>query len=192
MANYKVDKSIDSESRVTNFIDVGIHEDVLLKDVEYKVSTQGNQYLVFHFEKDGKALSHTEWEPSDDDPQKLENKTNNQIKRIKHIVTKFIPEDQYIIDVEDFKAFCESTLNLLGQNYLEKLVRLKVVYNFNNYTSLPNYTPFIEKMEVTKDKSRLEIISIDKMTRDRPDVEQTQTNPFEVKTENSKAGDLPF
>jgi hypothetical protein len=198
---YNVNKNIDSEGRSANFIDVGIHEDVELKGVEYKISPEaGNEFMVFHFEKDGKQLSHTEWKPKDQDPEKLENKTNNQIKRVKHIVTKFISEDLYIFEVSDFKSFCLKTIQLLGNSYVGKKVRVKVVYSFNNFTSLPNYVPFIEKMEVPKEKSQLEILSIDKMTKERADVEPVvQTNPFETKVENIGNGpqvdnvnDLPF
>lgn len=180
---YNVNKNIDSEGRSANFVDVGIHEDVELKGVEYKVSPDaGNEFMVFHFEKEGKTLSHTEWKPKDVDPEKLENKTNNQIKRVKHIVTKFISEELYTFEVNDFKSFCLQTIKLLGDSYVGKKVRIKVVYSFNNYTSLPNYVPFIEKMEIPKEKSKLEILSIDKMTKERADVEpQVQTNPFENK-----------
>jgi hypothetical protein len=177
---YNVNKNIDSEGRASNFIDVGIHEDVELKGVEYKISPEaGNEFMVFHFEKDGKSLSHTEWKPKDQDPEKLENKTNNQIKRVKHIVTKFIPEDLYVFEVSDFKSFCQKTIQILGNAYVNKKVRIKVVYSFNNFTSLPNYVPFIEKMEVPKEQSKLEILSIDKMTKEKADVEPAvQTNPF--------------
>ena len=183
---YNVNKNIDSEGRSANFVDVGIHEDVELKGVEYKTSPDaGNEFMVFHFEKEGKTLSHTEWKPKDVDPEKLENKTNNQIKRVKHIVTKFISEEMYVFTATDFKSFCLNTIKLLGDSYVGKKVRIKVVYSFNNYTSLPNYVPFIEKMEVPKDQSKLEILSIDKMTKERADVEPTvQQNPFEVKVED--------
>jgi hypothetical protein len=198
---YNVNKNIDSEARSANFLDVGIHEDVELKGVEYKVSPDaGNEFMVFHFEKDGKNLSHTEWKPKDQDPEKLENKTNNQIKRVKHIVTKFISEDMYVFTATDFKSFCQNTIKLLGNAYVGKKVRVKVVYSFNNFTSLPNYVPFIEKMEVPKEQSKLEILSIDKMTKEKADVEPVvQENPFtkveELSTENNTVVDenqMPF
>lgn len=196
---YKVDKNVKSEARATNFLDVGIHEDVELVGVEYKVSPEGNnEFIVFHFEKDGRKLSHTEWKPRDVDPEKLENKQANQIKRVKHIVTKFISEDVFVFEAANFKGFCESTINLLGTNYVGKKVRLKVVYSFNNYTSLPNYVPFIEKMEVPKEESKLEILSIDKMAKTQADVEKPQTNPFEggvngdMNKKDNDSNDLPF
>ena len=198
---YKVDKSVDSEARTTNFMDVGIHEDVELTGIEYKTSPErGNEFMVLHFEKEGKRLSHTEWKPGDVDAEKLANKQANQIKRIKHIITKFISEDVFVIEADSFKEFCESTIRLLGNSYVGVKVRLKVVYSFNNYTSLPNYVPFIEKMEIPKEESKLEILSIDKMTKTQPDTEvRTQDNPFRSNETNQKnssvdpgTDDLPF
>jgi len=195
---YKVDKSVNSEARTTNFLDVGIHEDVELTGAEYKTSPEGgNEFLVFHFEKDGKKLSHTEWKPRDVDPDKLVNKQANQIKRVKHIVTKYISEDAYTFEAADFKGFCESTITLLGQSYVGKKVRLKVVYSFNNYTSLPNYVPFIETMDIPTEKTKLEILSIDKMVKTQADVERPQNgNPFEAPTTDKDSTDadtdLPF
>ena len=198
---YNVNKNIDSEGRSANFIDVGIHDNVELKGVEYKVSPEaGNEFMVFHFvDESGKTLSHTEWKPKDQDPDKLINKTNNQIKRVKHIITKFIPDDIYIFEVSDFKSFCTKTIQLLGNAYIGKKVRIKVVYSFNNFTSLPNYVPFIEKMEVPRDQSKLEILSIDKMVKEKADVEShVETNPFEtpvsglVGNTSRDINDLPF
>jgi hypothetical protein len=196
---YKVDKSVNSEARTTNFLDVGIHENVELTNVRYDVSPNaGNEFIAFTFEMDGKTLIHTEYQPKDEDPEKLENKKANQIKRIKHIVTKYISEDLFVINAQNFKEFCESTIRLLGTSYVGVKVRLKVVYSFNNYTSLPNYVPFIEKMDVPKEKSGLEILSIDKMTKTQPDTERnTQTNPYEstdksASDTNKGDNDLPF
>lgn len=181
---YNVTKDINSESTTTDFLDVGIHENVQLTGVEYKESEAGNKYMVFHLEKDGKKLDHTEWEPRDVDPTKLENKRLNQMKRVKHIVTKFIPEELYVFKATDFKSFCQETIRLLGESYKNKLVRAKVIYAYNNYTSLPNYVPFMESMNVPKEQSKLSILSIDKMTRDKADVEpKAVTNPFDTPIE---------
>jgi hypothetical protein len=195
---YNVNKNINSEGSDVAFLDVGIHEDVLMTNVEYKVSSNGNEFMVFTFEKDGKAVTLTEWRPKDDDPSKLEDKTNNQIKRVKHIVTKFIPEEMYEFDATSFKEFCEKTIAMLGDKYKDKKVRVKVIYNYSNYTTLPPYVPFIETMDVSKEDSKLEVLSIDKMTKDKADSEPAaQTNPFEntqESTESStdKKDDLPF
>jgi len=193
---YDVNTSIDSEGSGANFLDVGIHDDVELIKVEFKTSSEGSEFMVFQFEKDGKKLSHTEWKPRDEDDERLENKTKNQIKRVKHIVTKFIPEDKYVFSVTDFKSFCENTINLLGETYKGKKVRIKVIYSFNNYTSLPRYVPFIELMSV--DKTKLEILSIDKMKKEIPDANTSESNPFKPKDKANTElptevkSDLPF
>lgn len=191
---YNVNESIDSESGGANFLDVGIHDDVELTSVEYKVSSEGNEFMVFTFEKDGKKVTLTEWRPKDEDAERLESKTKNQIKRVKHIVTKFIPENQYVFNATDFKSFCENTIKLLGSSFIGKQVRLKVTYSWNNYTTLPNYTPFIEKSDVKKADSKLEILSIDKMKKDNiADTDYAEKNPFaksgngDTKTDNAKA-----
>ena len=188
---YKVDTTIDSEARGLNFIDIGIHENAELTNVEYKVSQEGNEFMVFTFSKDDKILTHTEWKPRDEDPEKLENKTKNQVKRVKHIVTKYIPEEKYVFNAETFKSFCENTINLLGDTYKGKKVRLKVVYSYNNYTSLPNYVPFIESMDIPFDKSRLEMSSIDKVTKDKPDTEVVTRNPIEDLEETETVFTIP-
>lgn len=172
MPVYNLTKNIDSESNSANFIDVGIHDNIVMDRVEFKQSPKGNYFLAFYFkDEEGKELSHTEWEPTDDDPKKLEDKITNQMKRVKHIATKFISEDDFVFDANDFKDFAEKTIKSLDGKYNNKKVRIKVVYSWNNYTSLPNYVPFIESMDIPKDKSNLSITSIDKMKKDQPDVE---------------------
>lgn len=206
MSKYTVNKDVKSESSGINFMDVGIHENCELKKVVYDVSEKGSEFLVFHFEDEkGKQLAHTEYKASDNDPLVLANKEANQIKRIKHIATKFVSEDAFTFSADSFKEFSEKTIKILGSNFVGIKVRLKVIYSWNNYTSLPKYVPFIEKMEIPKDKSNLEISSIDKMTKDRPDDRPTWVEkPFETSTDsdpllsmdtpNESTGDndLPF
>lgn len=182
---YIINKSVNSEGRQRNFIDVGIHDNVELISVEYKISPNNNPFLVFTFKKDGKILTHTEYEPKDKDGNILESKQNNQMIRLKHIATKFIPEDQFIIEVMDnnFEKFCKQYLSLLGNKYVGIKVRIKVVYSDKNYTSLPRYVPFIERMDV--EKSTLEILSIDKMVKDKPDQIDSTPNPWQVDFEEN-------
>lgn len=193
--SYIVNKSINSEARQTNFIDVGIHDNVELKSIEYKISPNGNPFLVLTFEKDGKLLTHTEYEPKDRDGNILENKKLNQIKRLKHIFTKFVSEDEFTIETETFEDFCKSIIRILKGKFEGKKVRVKVVYSNKNYTSLPKYVPFIERMDV--EKSDLEILSIDKMVKDSPDKVTTTPNPYSDLAELNTASepdenDLPF
>jgi len=186
---YNVTKDINSESRLNNFMGPAIHENAELKHIEegkypivYGESKKGNKFAAFHFINDkGEILIHTEYEPSDEDQEKLENKTINQIKRFKHIITKFVDEDKFIFEATDFETFVKKSIEILGDNYIGKKVRLKVVLNNNDYTTLPNYVPFIENMEVTKSKLSINT-AMDKMVKSRPDVETSSNeNPFATK-----------
>jgi len=198
---YKVDKNVKSEGSNLNFIDVGIHENVYLTDIRIDISKNGNEFIAFTFEKDEQTLIHTEYKPKDVDAQKLEDKTKNQIKRFKHIITKYISEDAYTFEAGSFKEFCEGTVKLLGDTYKGKPVRIKATYSNNNYVTLPPYTPFIETMDISAADSKLKLSSIDKLTKSAPDAEVPVTNPLNdllgetEQTETPKeAGleDLPF
>jgi len=194
-------KNVKSEGSNLNFIDVGIHENVYLTEIRIDISKNGNEFIAFTFEKDGQTLIHTEYKPKDVDPQRLEDKTKNQIKRFKHIVTKYISEDAYTFESKDFKSFCEGTVKLLGDSYKNKPVRIKATYSNTNYVTLPAYTPFIETMETSQEDTKLKISSIDKMVKSRPDAEVQVTNPLNdllgttEQTETPKEEslkDLPF
>lgn len=178
MSTYIVNKTINSEGRKLNFIDVGIHDNVELISIEYKVSPNNNPFLVFTFEKDGKRLTQTEYEPKDKDGQILEDKKRNQIIRLKHIATKYISEDDFDFESNSFEDFCQTILKKLKGKFEGKKMRVKVIYSNKNYTSLPKYVPFIESMDVPKEKSSLEISSIDKMVKDTPDKNNNRPNPY--------------
>jgi hypothetical protein len=189
---YNVTDKIESESsRSNNFIGPGIHDNCELKHKNadtypliYGESAKGKKFAAFHFINDkNEVLIHTEWEPFDVDESKLANKTENQIKRFKHIITKYVPKEKYEgFTAQNFEDFVKKSINILGKHYVGIKVRLKITLNNANYTSLPNYTPFIELMSVPKADSVLSInTAMDKMVKDRPDVEQTSsTNPFAV------------
>jgi hypothetical protein len=198
--SYIVNKTINSEARQANFIDIGIHDNVELKSIEYKISPNNNPFLVLTFEKDGKTLTHTEYEPKDKDGNVLEDKKLNQIKRLKHIATKFVSEEEFTIEAETFESFCKSIIRILKGRFEGKKVRIKVVYSNKNFTAFPRYVPFIERMDVPK--SGLEILSIDKMTKDSPDKVVGDANPYKLDltpvTEETpvdgvdESNDLPF
>jgi hypothetical protein len=192
-------KGIPADGSASNFIDVGIHDNVELTNIRYdKSPKEGNKFLVFEFKSEkGQELAHTEWEPRDADETRLNQKITNQIKRIKHIAKRYMPEEDFNFEANDFEGFALKTIQLFGDKYKARKVRIKVVYSNSNYTSLPNYVPFIEGMDVPREDSKLEILSIDKMVRDRADREAPSTNPLEdlqqgSQTTTNKADDLPF
>jgi hypothetical protein len=212
---YNVTKEIESEVRTNNFMAPGIHENCELKNTKdaaqypivYGESAKGKKFAAFHFiNSKNESLIHTEWEPFDENEEKLANKTNNQIKRFKHIITKFVPKESFEgFTVNNFEDFVKKSIQILGTKYVGVKVRLKVTLNNSNYTSLPNYTPFIELMSVPKEDSVLSInTAMDKMIKDKPDQESNgSVNPFataantaDLKTfesyPNSDINQMPF
>jgi len=173
-------KDIPADGFGVNFMDSGIHENVELTNIRYDTSPNNNKFIVFSFKNvRGQTLDHTEWEPSDVEETRLNQKITNQIKRIKHIAKRYMPEDTFDISTDSFENFALKTIQLFGDKYKGVKVRIKVVYSNSNYTSLPNYVPFIESMDISKEESKLEIISIDKMLRDKADRESPVANPLD-------------
>ena len=203
--NYNITADFESDNSGTNFMDVGIHENVELTRIVYNTTDKGNQFLAFYFKNEtGAELSHTEWEPGDQDLEKLQSKTQNQMKRVHHIMTKFMTKEEAKIKVSSFKEFAEAVISKMANKYVGKKVRVKVIYSWNDFTSLPKYTPFIETMDIAKEDSKLKISSIDKMVKDKKDKEtstvvnifdqvedNTQGNP-ELASAEGKTNDLPF
>ena len=198
---YNVTDKIESEVRSNNFMSPGIHDNCELKHkdgetypIVYGESPKGKKFAAFHFINDkNETLIHTEWEPVDIDNEKLANKTNNQIKRFKHIITKYVPKENFEgFTVNNFEEFVKKSIQILGKKYVGVKVRLKVTLNNANYTSFPNYTPFIELMSVPKADSVLSInTAMDKMVKDRPDVETSGSpNPFATVNLATAAKDL--
>jgi hypothetical protein len=193
---YNVTKEIESESRSNNFMSPGIQDNCELKHkdtdkhpIQYGESAKGKKFAAFHFiNEKGETLIHTEWEPFDVDEEKLANKTINQIKRFKHIITKYVNKESFEgFSANGFEDFVKKSIQILGNAYIGKKVRVKVTLNNSNYTSLPNYTPFIESMSVPKADSVLSInTAMDKMVKDRPDQEVSSgVNPFAPTAINS-------
>ena len=175
-------KDISADAPSTNFMDSGIHENIELTNIRYdKSPKEGNKFLVFTFKNEkGQELNHTEWEPRDEDDTRKHQKGTNQIKRIKHIAVRYMLETEFDTIINDFEHLALHTIQVFGDKYKGKKVRVKVTYSDNNYTSLPRYIPFIEGMDVPLEESELDIRGIDKMVRDRADREQPLANPLDA------------
>lgn len=202
---FLVDESIQSEARAVNYVDVGIHDNAELTEIKADTSPNGNNFIAFTFTTpDGKVLTKTEWQPTGEEYDALLKKAQNQVKRIKHIMTKYIPESETKVeyDTDNWMKYA-STVKAKLDPYIKGVkVRIKGVYDNNNYVTLPNYVPFIERMDV--EQTTLEMRSIDKVTRDVADREVPVTNPLEIEDsdavspfpEQSKdtgdINDLPF
>ena len=123
--------------------------------------------LKFTFEdSNGAQVSHFEWPIDGDDDEAIKKKAVNQAKRIKHIMSKFLAPDTQFPAADSFEKLATIVVSMMKAKKDIK-VRLKTVYNYNNFVALPKYVPFIETMDVAS--SKLKINDIDKMVKEEPD-----------------------
>lgn len=211
MIKFKVTEDIQKPNVSNRYMGPGIHENVEMTRVEY-AKTEKSEYLAFYFVNDkNEQLSHTEWKIKMNKPlEEMEeglvkfytNITNEQVARIDRIVTTFIPKETFQgVEADTFEEFANKTITALGDSYKGKRVRIKVVYDKRNYTSLPPYTNYkwIESMDIPTEKSEIEILGKDKMVKDIPknmEGADPVSNIIEQKaianTDASKTEDLPF
>ena len=185
-------------------LSAGIEDNVLLTAVRFDKSANGNMFIEFKFEKEGKTLTHTEWEPTkrdDETEESFQNKCDNQFSRIEQIMKCYYPnpEDRQFVG-ENFTQFAQWVTNMLNKADLNTLLRVKIVYNNGGYTTLPKYAKytFIEPMSlVNENKSVIVKLGIDQF--EKPiiaDLEKSNPNPFNVEgtmdSNNADPNGLPF
>lgn len=192
------------------FLVAGIHEDVFLTGIRYETSVQGKSFIEFKFEKDGRIMTHTEWEPSKTTPnyqlsdEEFELKCDKQFKRIEQILLCYYTENELQFEDGNFKDYANWIVGLLSADKVKTTpVRVKIVYNEKGYTTLPKYAryTFIEPMTVDKNSSLIAELGIDIFTKPViADAETNNSNPFQVvsgtldntTTSENKTDDLPF
>jgi hypothetical protein len=183
---YDLTLNIDSEQNGLTYIEPDVQENLYLGKpdgsypIVYEESKSGNEFIAFHFlNKEGQTFVHTEWVPKSDDSAILDKKNSNLTKRILHIAKKLVDESQLKFKVETFEQLAKKIISVVGNNYKGKLFRCKVVLNNKNYTTFPNYVPFMENMDVPKEKSKLRIGASDKVVKSKADtIIVTSPNPF--------------
>lgn len=187
-------------SNGNKYLEAGIHDDVKLVSARAATSINGNKFLEIKFEKEGKELIHTEWEPTPNptvSAEENQKKATNQVSRIMQILKCFYPKEALTFSGESYSEFINWVVNLLNAADKSKLVRLKVVYNSKGYTTLPNYAKFIfiEPMNLPEGQSsKISILGIDTIVKPTvvADKEAIEINPLESTNTTSSANDLPF
>lgn len=187
-------------SNGNKYLEAGIHDDVKLVSARAATSINGNKFLEIKFEKEGKELVHTEWEPTPNptvSAEENQKKATNQVSRIMQILKCFYPKEALTFSGESYSEFINWVVNLLNAADKSKLVRLKVVYNSKGYTTLPNYAKFIfiEPMNLPEGQSsKISILGIDTIVKPTviADKEAIEINPLESTNTTSSANDLPF
>lgn len=197
--------TLTNNSNNTKYLEAGIHDNVKFTSVKTAVSPTGKNFIEFRFEKDGKELVHTEWEPrerAEDTEEQNQNKATNQVTRINRILRCFYPKEVLNFTGSSYKEFTNWVVAMLNAANKDTLLKVKVVYNKDGYTTLPSYVSFaaIEPMNIPigfyeegKNESMIkEIKGIDLFVKPVvSDKETVEVNPLEVKSE-APSDDLPF
>lgn len=195
MSLYKIDQSTQvQEEALASTIPVGINENCELVGVGRFEASNKSDYLCFTWRDEHKnELKHMEWDidperitpkPGESTDDAVTRRVNQMLVRIKHICTKFIPENTFAVQGNTFADLCDSVVGILTPNlYTGKKVRLKVIYNWNDYCALPNFCPFVEDMTI--DPTKLKI-------NPRFDKMEKATAPVQAEVNGTDESGLPF
>ena len=87
-----------------------------------------------------------------------EKKQASQLKRLKHVLSKFVPEGTPLPQAATFPELWTGVQQLLTTNACNtKPVRLKLVYNNKGYLATPPYVPFMELASVPVEQTGLKL-----------------------------------
>lgn len=142
---YSFDEKTKSESINKNF-ESGIHTGVELESVLF-ISPyndgSGSPVLTFNFKgANGETYKHLEWEVGDQATD-IAKSQEALAKRVKHILTKFIPEEDCKLSGSNYAEFSNGVIALLGSNNVGKKVAIKLVYNAKGNVGFTKYVGFI-------------------------------------------------
>lgn len=153
---------------------VGINENVTLKSVEVKKSTNGRDFLEVTFENDkGQTASMTEWKneknmwiKTDEELQTRDNQQFGRLLQILHCYYENIPD----VEISTFVEMISWIKNTLDKTDTKTPLRLKVIYDNKGYTRVSGNGTFVEPMTV--ENSQIKLFKRD--TLERPVVADTE------------------
>lgn len=189
---------VNNEEFNSNYMPVGINNDVTLKSVTVEKSPQGKDFLRVTFENEaGQTAEFTEWKneknmwiKTDED---LQNRDNIQFGRILQLINSFTTApDVELNSFTDMINWVKATLDpFIPTN---KKLRLKVIYDKKGYTQVSKYGTYVEPMDV-KD-SQIKLFKNDLLERPVKADEEKPADPLAIHTDSTpvteKTDDLPF
>jgi hypothetical protein len=204
MYNTKTAITGNNEDFISNYMKVGINDNVTLKEVNVNKTQNGRDFLeiVFSNENDQTAKitfwknEKNIWVKTDEE---LQHKDDQQFGQILQIIDSFYetrPEAEFNNFLEMINWVKEKLTPMIEA---KKLLRIKVVYDNKGYTKVSTLGIFVEPMTVTETQVKL----FKKDLLERPVVADTEptTDPLSALnnvttpvTEDSakSADDLPF
>ena len=192
----------NNEEFSSNYMPVGINENVMLKEVNCNKTPQGRDFLEIVFENEhGQTATMTEWKneknmwiKTDEDLQKRD---NTQFGRICQIIDCYYPSrpDAELNTFVDMINWVKQMLDPMIAT--KKKLRLKVSYDKKGYTHVSQYGIFVEDMSITD--SQIKLFKNDLMEKpvvaDKENDDPLNVPPAvtpDAANEGSGASDLPF
>lgn len=196
--------TVNNEDFVSNYMKVGINDNVTLKEVNVNKTQNGRDFLevIFSNENDQTAKmtfwknEKNMWVKTDEE---LQHRDDQQFGQILQIIDSFYetrPEAEFNNFLEMINWVKEKLTPMIEA---KKLLRVKVIYDSKGYTKVSTLGIFVEPMTVTESQIKL----FKKDLLERPVVADTEpaTDPLSALnnvttpvTEDSakSADDLPF
>ena len=189
----------NNDEFVSSYMPAGINENVFLKSVEAKKSPTGKDFLEITFENnEGQTAQMSEWKneksmwvKTDED---LQRRDNMQFGRIMQIINCYFPKIEGEFNTfKEMIDWVQSTLTPMVAT--KKALRLKVVYDKNNYTQVSKNGIFVEPMD--KEKTEIKKFARDNFERQVVADVETSTDSLATtstvdSTQVSGGDDLPF
>ena len=188
----------NNEEFNSNYIPVGINDNITLKEVSVEKSPQGKDFLRVTFENGaGQTAEFTEWKneknmwiKTDED---LQNRDNIQFGRILQLINSFTTApDVELNSFTDMINWVKTTLDpFIPTN---KKLRLKVIYDKKGYTQVSKYGTYVEPMDIKE--SQIKLFKNDLLERPIKADEEKPVDPLAASTDSTpvteKKDDLPF
>ena len=204
MYNTKTAITGNNEDFISNYMKVGINDNVTLKEVNVNKTQNGRDFLEVIFSNENDQIAKmTFWKNEKNmwvkTDEELQHRDDQQFGQILQIIDSFYetrPEAEFNNFLEMINWVKEKLTPMIEA---KKLLRIKVIYDSKGYTKVSTLGIFVEPMTVTESQIKL----FKKDLLERPVVADTEpaTDPLSALnnvttpgTEDSakSADDLPF
>ena len=196
--------TVNNEDFVSNYMKVGINDNVTLKEVNVNKTQNGRDFLEVIFSNENDQIAKmTFWKNEKNmwvkTDEELQHRDDQQFGQILQIIDSFYetrPEAEFNNFLEMINWVKEKLTPMIEA---KKLLRVKVIYDSKGYTKVSTLGIFVEPMTVTESQIKL----FKKDLLERPVVADTEpatdplsalnnvTTPVTEDTVKS-ADDLPF
>lgn len=180
-----------NEEFSSNYMPVGINENITLKEISVEKSPQGRDFLRVTFENEaGQTAEFTEWKNEKNmwvkTDEELQNRDNLQFGRILQLINCFTSAPE--VELNSFVDMINWVKAVLDPFIAaKKKLRLKVIYDKKGYTRVSNNGTYVEPMDVTE--SQIKLFKRD--TLERP-VQADTEKPVDPLTNVLPTSDVPM